>query len=258
MTFVLSLLNSIHQMKSALVTGANKGIGLEVARLLAQNDFYVYIGSRTLENGAAAVAKLKADGLDQVEAIRLDVTDPASVQAARAAIGAKTAVLDVLVNNAGISGGAPQTALTATLDQFSAVYATNVFGVASVTQAFIDLLRKSAAPRIVNVSSAMASLTLAADLTSTNYPVRYAVYQSSKSALNMYTLQLAYELRDTAFKVNAVCPGYTKTDFTGHQGTSTVEEAGQRIAKYALLDSDGPTGKFVSEEYFPEPASCPW
>jgi NAD(P)-dependent dehydrogenase (short-subunit alcohol dehydrogenase family) len=245
-------------MKSALITGANKGIGYEVARILAKEGYYLYLGSRSLESGVIAIEKLKAEGLSNVEAIQLDVTNQESIDAARKTIGEKVEVLDVLVNNAGISGGFPQSALNATTDQFKTVFATNVFGVVAVTQAFIDLMQKSAAPRIVNVSSAMASLSLAADTTSPSYSNKLAVYQSSKTALNMYTVNLAYELRDTLFKVNAVCPGYTKTDFTSHQGTSTVEEAGQRIAKYTLIDQDGPTGQFFSEEYFPDPAICPW
>lgn len=243
-------------MKSALVTGANKGIGFEVAKLLAQKGFFVYLGSRNLESGLSAVEKLKADGISGVEAVQLDVTDSASVDAARILIGQKTEVLDLLVNNAGISGGYGQSALTSSIDQFNLVYDTNVFGVVRITQAFIDLLKKSSEPRIVNVSTAMASLTVAADLKSSPY-TRMVVYQSSKTALNMYTVNLAYELRDTPFKVNAVCPGYTQTDFTGHQGTSTVEQAGQRIVKYAIIDQDGPTGQFFSEEYFPE-SNCPW
>ncbi|MFC5409984.1 SDR family oxidoreductase [Larkinella bovis] len=245
-------------MKIAFVTGANKGIGFEVVKDLAQNGFFVYVGSRNLENGLAAVEKLKADGINTVEAIELDVASQDSVDAARATIGDKTQVLDVLVNNAGISGGFPQSALNATIDQFKTVYETNVYGVVRVTQAFMDLLKQSTEPRIVNVSTAMASLALAADPSSPSYNTKLAVYQSSKVALNMYTVNLAYELRDTAFKVNAVCPGWTKTDFTGYQGTSTAEEAGQRIARYARIGQDGPTGKFISEEYFPEPASCPW
>jgi NAD(P)-dependent dehydrogenase (short-subunit alcohol dehydrogenase family) len=245
-------------MKSALVTGANKGIGLEVAKQLAQRGFFVYIGSRNVASGEAAVQQLKATGLANLAAVQLDVTSPDSIRAARAAIGEKTPVLDVLVNNAGISGGMTQSARQATLEQLRAVFETNVFGVVGVTQAFIDLLEKSPQPRIVNVSSAMASLTLYADLANDAFANRYPVYQASKSALNMYTINLAHELRDTPFKVNAVCPGYTKTDFTGHQGTSTVEEAGQRIAKYTLLGPDGPTGKYFSEEYFPAPATCPW
>ncbi|UHG93912.1 SDR family oxidoreductase [Spirosoma oryzicola] len=242
-------------MKTALVTGANKGIGLEVARQLAQHGYFVYLGSRTLANGLAAVEKLNADGISNVEAIQLDVTDERSVQTARIALAKKTATLDVLVNNAGISGGFPQAVLQASIDQFKAVFETNLFGVARVTKAFIDLMKQSPEPRIVNVSTALASLTLAADLSNDN---RYAVYQSSKAALNMYTVSLAHELRDSPFRVNAVCPGYTQTDFTNHQGTSTVQQAGQRITKYALIDQNGPTGKFISEEYFPEPASCPW
>lgn len=245
-------------MKSALVTGANKGIGLEVAKRLAQNGYSVYLGSRNLDNGLSAVKDLRAQGLDNITALQLDVTNPESVDAAHKTISKKTAVLDVLVNNAGISGPFQQSALDSAIDQFKEVYETNLFGVIRVTQAFIDLLKKSQEPRIVNVSTNMASLTLAADLTNSNYPTRYAIYQSSKSALNMYTINLAYELRETPFKVNAVCPGWTQTDFTNHQGTSTVEEAGQRIIKYAMIGQDGPTGNFFSEEYFPEPQKCPW
>ncbi|WP_343667841.1 SDR family oxidoreductase [Chitinophaga sp.] len=241
-------------MKSALITGANKGIGFEVAKILAQKGFFVYLGSRNLANGQAAVEKLKAQGLTNITALQLDVTSQSSVDAARKAISS----LDVLVNNAGIAGGFEQSALTSTADQYQQVYDTNVFGVVRVTQAFIDLLKNAPEPRIVNVSTAMASLSAAADIFNDNYPKRYVVYQSSKSALNMYTVNLAYELRDTAFKVNAVCPGYTQTDFTGHQGTSTPEEAGQRIAKYVLVGQNGPTGQYFSEEYFPAPANCPW
>ena len=244
-------------MKYALVTGANKGIGREVAKLLAQQGFFVYVGCRQLASGEATVRELQAAGVMTLQAVQLDVTDPASIEAARATIEAQSPVLDVLVNNAGISGGFPQSALDVTLAQFRTVFETNLFGVAGVTQAFLDLLRHSPQPRIVNVSTMMASLTLYSDIANTNY-FWLAAYQTSKTALNMYTLHLAHELRELPFKVNAVCPGYTKTDFTGHQGTSTVEQAGQRIAKYALLGPDGPTGKYVSEEYFPAPASCPW
>lgn len=245
-------------MKSAFITGANKGIGFETAKQLLQKGFKVYIGCRNTKHGMQAVEKLKAEGLTNAELIQIDVTDNSSVQKARMEIGNKTNQLDVLINNAGISGGFVQPALSITPEQFQTVFATNLFGVASVTQTFIDLLRNSPAPRIVNVSTAMASLSLAADTASPGYNYKLAVYQSSKAALNMYTIALAQELQNTAFKVNMVCPGYTQTDFTGHQGTSTPEEAGRRIAKYAMIDEDGPTGKFISEEYFPEPASCPW
>lgn len=245
-------------MKKAFITGANKGIGFEAAKQLLQIGFYVYIGSRNLENGLQAVEKLKAEGLTNVEAIQIDVTDDNSVKNARIEIGKKTDVLDVLINNAGINGGAPYTALEANSEQFFSAFNTNVFGVARVTQAFIDLLKKAPEPRIVNVSTSVGSLTLQSDPNWLGYNfAKYAVYGASKSALNMFTIHLAYELRDTAFKVNAVCPGYTKTEFTNFNG-GEVKIAGQRIVKYVLLDKDGVTGKFISEETNPETGEIAW
>ena len=223
-------------MKSALVTGANKSIGFEVARQLAQNGIYVYLGSRNLENGLEAVNKLKAEGLNNVEAIQLDITNDESVKKARVELGKKTKVLDILINNAGIFGGYPQSALDSTVEQFKAAYDANVYGVVRVTQGFIDLLKKSSEARIVNVSSSQGSITLHSDPSYKYYDYKAAVYLSSKSAMNMYTVVLAYELKDTSFKVNAVCPGYTKTDFNGHRGTGTLEDAGKRITKYALVN----------------------
>ena len=245
-------------MQNILITGANKGIGFETAKQLLQKGFYVYIGSRNLENGLQAIEKLKAINLTNVEAIQIDVTDDNSVKNARTEIGKKTEVLDVLINNAGVNGGVPNTALEARTDQFLSAFNTNVFGVARVTQAFIDLLKKSQEPRIVMVSSSVGSLTLQSDPNWLAYNfAKYAVYGSSKAALNMFTIHLAYELRDTAFKVNAVCPGYTKTDFTNHNG-GEVEEAAKRIVKYALLDKDGVSGKFMSEETNPTTGEIAW
>jgi NAD(P)-dependent dehydrogenase (short-subunit alcohol dehydrogenase family) len=245
-------------MKSALVTGANKSIGFEVARQLAQKGIYVYLGSRNLENGLEAVNKLKAEGLNNVEAIQLDITDDNSVKNAREQIGKKTNILDILVNNAGIFGGYPQEALTATIDQFKATFDANVFGVVRVTQTFIDLMKNADEPRIVNVSSSQGSLTLHSDPSYKYYDFKHSVYLSSKSAMNMYTVVLAYELKDSNFKINAVCPGFTKTDFNGHRGTGTVENAGKRITKYAVIDNDGPTGKFFSEENNPMTGEIAW
>ena len=248
-------------MKSALITGANKSIGFEIARQLAQKGVFIYLGSRNIESGWEAAAKLKAEGLNNVQAVQLDVTDQQSVNAARIEIGKKTNVLDMLINNAGINGGALNTLEAATgpnIDTFKKVYETNVYGPARVTQAFIDLLKASSEPRIVNVSSGLGSLTLAADPSSNYYNYKGVVYQSSKAALNMYTIALAYELRDTTFKVNAVDPGFTKTDFNNHKGTSTPEEAAMRIIKYALIGKEGPTGQFFSEETNPETGEIPW
>lgn len=131
-------------------------------------------------------------------------------------------------------------------------------GVIRVKQAFRDLLKRSPAPRIVNVSSSTASLPLTADLDNPNFRTRYGVYQSFKSVLNMYSVNLAHQLRDALFNVNVVCTGYTKTDFTNHQATSTADEAGQRIVKYAHTEHNGPTGKFSSEDDFTVPANYPW
>lgn len=245
-------------MKTALITGANKSIGFETARQLLHQGFHVYLGSRDLPSGQEAVEKLKTEGLHEVEVVHLDVTSAESVQAARAAIGQKTEVLDVLINNAGVNGGMPQSALGTGTSVFKQVFETNIFGVIEVTQAFIDLLRQSPEPRIVNVSSSQGSITLSSDSASKYYPFKGAVYQSSKAGLNMYTSILAYELRDTPFKVNAVDPGFTATDFNHHRGTGTVEDAAARLVKYAVVGADGPTGKFFSEEINPQTGEIPW
>jgi NAD(P)-dependent dehydrogenase (short-subunit alcohol dehydrogenase family) len=245
-------------MKTVLITGANKGIGLETARQLAQRGYHVYLGSRDIAKGEQAAAQLRAEGLPAVEAIALDVSDSESVRAARAEIGRKTEVLDALVNNAAVTGGMPQAATGASVAAFEDVFNTNVFGVVRVTQAFLDLLQKSPQPRIVNVGSSGASLTLHSDPTWKYYHHKAAVYPASKAALHMYTIVLAYELRDTPFRVNAVDPGFTATDLNNHRGTGTVEDAGTRIAKYVLVGDDGPTGKFISEEHTPVTGEIPW
>jgi len=245
-------------MKKALITGANKSIGLETARQLLQKGYYVYLGSRDLNNAREAIEKLKTEGLNNAEAIKLDVSDQDSVNAARIEIGEKTAVLDALINNAGINGGLPQTAIGSDVATMHEVFNVNLYGVARVTQAFIDLLQKSAQPRIVNVTSSSASFTLQNDPAWKYFEHKGAIYTPSKAALNMYTVNLAYELRHTPFKVNAVCPGYTSTDFNNHNGTGTVEEAGARIVKYVIIGDEGPTGKFISEETNPETGEIPW
>lgn len=246
-------------MKTVLITGANKGIGLATAKELLQNRFYVYLGSRDIEKGNKAVEELKTNGLQNVEAIPLDVTDDGSVKKAFNLIAMKTDYLDVLINNAGVNGGTPPyAALTATPEQFIDAFATNIIGVARVTSTFISLLKKSTQPRIVNVSTSVGSLSLQSDPAWPAYEyAKYAVYASSKAALNMYTIHLAFELRDTSFKVNAVCPGYTKTDFTGYNG-GEVEVAAKRIARFALLDENGPSGKFFSEESNPQTGEISW
>jgi len=245
-------------MKTVLITGANKSIGFEAARQLLQQGYYVYLGSRNAQNGQQAVDQLHAEGLTQVEPLLIDVTDSASIAAARETLGQKTPVLDVLINNAGILGSPAQPATSASIEMIKEVYNTNVFGVIEVTQAFMDLLRQSPAPRIVNVTSGLGSLTLHTDPAWKYYQVKGAAYMPSKSALNAYTIMLAYELRDTPFKVNAVDPGYTATDFNHHSGPGTVPDAAARVVKAAVLGSDGPTSQFFSDDNNPETGISPW
>jgi len=241
-------------MKKVLITGANKSIGFEATRQLLKQGYFVYLGARDKAKGEEAVAKLKAEGLINVEAIQIDVTNPPSIETASKQIDS----LDVLINNAGISGGIPQTALATTTDTIREVFDTNFFGVINVTNAFLDTLKKSAEPRIVNVTSGLGSLTLHADPTWKYYKVKSAAYGPSKSALNAYTIVLAYELQDTAFKVNAVDPGYTATDFNHHSGPGTVEDAAARVVKYATIAQNGPTGGFFSDDNNPETGVSPW
>lgn len=245
-------------MKTALITGANKSIGLEAARQLLRQGYHVYLGSRDAQRGQQAVAQLHAEGLPEAELLVIDVADSASVAAARQALGQQTPSLDVLINNAGISGGMVQPATSTSLSTIKEVFATNVFGVIEVTQAFLDLLRQSPAPRIVNVTSGLGSLTLHNDPTWKYYHVKGAAYQPSKAALNAYTIMLAYELRDTPFKVNAVDPGYTATDFNHHSGPGTVEDAAARLVKAATLGPDGPTSQFFSDDNLPGTGISPW
>ena len=246
-------------MKTVLITGANKSIGFETTRQLLQQGYYVYLGCRNLQKGQQAVSQLQAEGFSQLEALEIDVDNVDSIKAARLTLGQKISVLDVLINNAGISGGMPpQPALDTDISVFRQVFETNYFGVISVTQAFIDLLQIAPAPRIVNVTSGLGSLTMQTDPAWKHFPVKPSAYVSSKAALNAYTIVLAYNLRDTAFKVNAVDPGYTATDFNNHSGPGTVQEAAARVVKAATLDADGPTGVFYSDDNAPDTGISPW
>lgn len=245
-------------MKTVLITGANKSIGFETARQLLQQGYYVYLGCRDLKKGQQAVTRLQSEGLHQVEPVEIDVDQPESIKAAREMLGRKTKVLDVLINNAGIGGSMPQTPLETDISVFRQVFETNFFGVIEVTQAFIDLLRLSPEPRIVNVTSGLGSLTLQNDPAYKHYIVKPACYVPSKAALNAYTIVLAYNLRDTSFKINAVDPGYTATDFNNHTGPGTVPDAAARVVKAAMLSPDGPTGQFFSDDNMPETGISPW
>jgi NAD(P)-dependent dehydrogenase (short-subunit alcohol dehydrogenase family) len=235
-------------MKSALVTGANKGIGFETAKQLAALGHFVYLGSRDKAKGLEAVQKLRALGYSNVDCIELDVTDIHSIRSARLELEAKTTQLDILINNAGISGGFPQPPTQVPIDTLRLVFETNLFGPIQIIQEFIGLLKKSNEPRIVNVTTELSSLTRHGDPTWKFYPLKSSAYGPSKTALNAYTVMLAFELRDSNFKVNCVCPGFTATDFNNYRGEKTVKDGARGIVKYATVDQNGPTGKFFTDE----------
>ena len=232
-----------------LVTGANKGIGKEIARQLGALGMTVLLGVRDSGRGEEAVVELKVGGAD-AEAIRIDVTDEASITEAASQIEAKFGRLDVLVNNAGI---ALETTNVLDMDVLRRTYDTNVFGVYAVTKAMLPLLRKSEAGRIVNMSSGLGSLTQNSDPNWAFAAVKPLAYNSSKAALNMMTVIFAAELKDTPVKVNSADPGYTATDLNQNRGTRTVAQGAIAAVRLATLPADGPTGA-----YYDEDSIVPW
>ena len=244
-----------HQ-KIALVTGANKGIGRAAAEQLAALGMTVLIGARDPRRGEEAAAAVRAAGGD-AHAVTLDVTDPATVQEVAKHVEERFGHLDVLINNAGITGSGQvspadaydQVPSTVDLDMVRAVFETNVFGVIAVTNAMLPLLRRSPAPRIVNVSSHAASLTLTSDPGgpfATLLPS--AAYSPSKTALTALTVQYANELRKDGILVNAADPGFVDTDINNHSGYLTPAQGAAIVVRLATLGADGPTGEFFSED----------
>jgi NAD(P)-dependent dehydrogenase (short-subunit alcohol dehydrogenase family) len=252
----------------ALVTGANQGVGFQVAKELVANGVTAYVGSRNLEGGEVAAAEIGPGAI----ALQIDVTDGKSIAAAAGQIRAERGRLDLLVNNAGISntqwsgssdgqdGKAfmeeymkSSKASTASLEEIRAVWDTNVFGTLAVYQAMLPLLREGVHPRIVNVSSAVGSLTLNAD-PSHPYHARFGpIYPASKTAENAITLAMMIELESTAIKVNLVSPAFTATNLNAFAGTESVEDGSREVVRVALLGPDGPTGTFTSWENTPIP-----
>ncbi|MCP2327562.1 NAD(P)-dependent dehydrogenase (short-subunit alcohol dehydrogenase family) [Hamadaea flava] len=242
--------------KIALVTGANKGIGRAVAEQLAEAGMTVVIAARSAQRGEEAAAALRAAGRDAY-AVTLDVTDPGTVTAAAAEVEARFGHLDVLVNNAGISGAAPDAPMDvraqlpslADLDVVRAVFETNVFGVIMVTNALLPLLRRAEAGRIVNLSSDAASLTWTSDQEGKFGSLPPAIaYAPSKTAVNAVTVQYAHELREHGILVNAAAPGFCATDINAHLGHRTAAQGAAVVVRLATLDADGPTGGFFSED----------
>ncbi|MEV4243482.1 SDR family oxidoreductase [Streptosporangium canum] len=233
----------------ALVTGANKGLGRETVRHLAGKGWQVFLAARDRERGVHAAGTLAGEGLD-IEFVELDVTSDESVAAAAKAVSERVDHLDVLVNNAGVGGPLLDPA-DMDADMLRVLYETNVFGPVRVTHALLPLLRKSEQPRIVMVSSALASLTHAGDPTRPEHGFLSLDYASSKTALNMIASQYARAL--PGFKVNAADPGNPATDMNHHTGIHTVAEAVDVISRLATLDPDGPTGGF-----FDRNGPVPW
>ena len=235
--------------KVALITGANKGIGFEVARQLAQKDIHVLIGARNPERGNAAVKLLQDEELS-AEFLLLDVADEESVRNAAQALTEWYGKLDILINNAGINPEYPQGITTfeqLPLDLLGKIYETNLFGAFLVIREFLPLLRKSSEGRIINASSTVGSITDQSNPESMYYPIKTIGYASSKAALNALTVQLAKELSDTPIKVNSSCPGWVKTDLGSDAAPRTVAEGARIIIELATLADDGPTGGFFNE-----------
>lgn len=226
--------------KIALITGANKGIGFEVSRQLAAKGYTVLLGVRDMKLGEAAAAKLQGD----VSVIHIDLASPETSIAAAKEIESKYGVLDVLVNNAGTVDWTDGPPSTTKIDAVRKIFDTNFFGTIEVTQAFLPLLKKSTGGAIVNVSSGLGSLQQNGDPEWPYVQFKALGYCSSKAALNMMTVQLAWELRDTPIKVNSADPGYTATDLNDHGGPQTVEEGSEAIVRLATLDASGPNGSF--------------
>jgi NAD(P)-dependent dehydrogenase (short-subunit alcohol dehydrogenase family) len=238
--------------KIVLITGANKGIGFEVARQLGKQRCTVLIGARDAKLGQEAAAKLSKEGID-ARFVDLDVTRRETIESARALIEKEFGRLDILINNAGINAPGDGPPSKVDLDAVNRVLQTNFVGALAVAQAMLPLIRKSAAGRIINVSSELGSITGHSDPNWKFAPVKFIAYCASKAAMNMMSVQLAYELRDTNIKVNSVNPGYTATDLNNNQGPQTIEEGSAEIIRVALSGDDGPTGQFLETG-----GSLPW
>jgi len=232
--------------KIALITGANKGIGFETARQLGRQGIIVLIGARDLAKGEGAAEKLRQEKID-AHALALDVSDQESVRKAAKQVERDYGRLDILINNAGIMvDDQKKMASEQSLATWRKTFDTNVFGLIATTQAFLPLLRKSEAGRIVNLSSILGSITFHAKPGSPVYDSKsYASYNVSKSTVNAYTVQLAYELKDTKIKVNAAHPGWVKTDMGGEGATMELVDGAKTSVALGTLGPDGPHGAYV-------------
>jgi NAD(P)-dependent dehydrogenase (short-subunit alcohol dehydrogenase family) len=237
----------------ALVTGATRGIGLETVRQLAEAGVHTLLAGRDRNKAVAAALELQSQGLP-VEAIALDVTDAGSITLAVAEVARRYGRLDVLVNNAGILLDDPALKVSGqSLATWRNTFETNVFGLIAVTQAFLPLLRRAPAARIVNVSSILGSIALHGDPASPIYDFKVPAYNVSKSAVNAWTVQLAWELRGSTVKVNTIHPGYVRTDMNAGAGDIDVADGARTSVRFALADDAGPNGG-----YFHHDQALPW
>ncbi|MGZ5537260.1 MAG: SDR family oxidoreductase [Chthoniobacterales bacterium] len=232
--------------KIALVTGANKGIGLETVRQLAGKDITVLLGARDMKKGEEAAGKLRKEKLD-VRALEIDVSNSASIQKAAKEVEREFGQLDILINNAGVMlDDEKKMASEQSLETWRKTFETNLFGLIETTNAFLPLLRKSEAGRIVNLSSILGSITYHATPGSPVYDSKsYASYNVSKSAVNAYTVQLAYELKNTKIKVNAAHPGWVKTEMGGKGAVMEIPDGAKTSVALATLDESGPNGAYL-------------
>jgi NAD(P)-dependent dehydrogenase (short-subunit alcohol dehydrogenase family) len=231
--------------KIALITGANKGIGFETARQLAQKQITVLLGSRDKAKGESAAAELKSAGLD-VRPIEIDVTNEQSIRKAAEQVGKEFGHLDILINNAGVLiDDYNKKVSEQSLETWRRTFDANLFGLIATTQTFLPLLRKSEAGRIVNLSSILGSITYHATPGSPVYDFKVPAYNVSKSAVNAYTVQLAYELKDSKIKVNAAHPGWVKTQLGGEGANMEIPDGAKTSVELATLGNDGPNGAYV-------------
>ena len=239
--------------KVVLITGANKGIGFEVARQLGRAGFTVLLGARDVTRGEDAATRLRGEGLD-IRFVAADLNCAAESGAALARqIGDEFGHLDVLVNNAAIFEKEDGHASDVHIDTLRRTFETNFFGTVALTQQLLPLLRAAASAQIVNVSSGLGSIAINGDPSSQYYDAKVLAYSASKAALNMFTVDLAYDLRETSVRVNSVCPGYTATDLNNHSGPQTIEEGAIAIVRLAQMSSDAPTASFIHKD-----GSYPW
>ena len=239
--------------KIVLITGANKSIGFEVARQLGHSGFTVLLGARDASRGEEAAGRLRAEGGD-VRYVAADLNNASeSATSLAEQIGKEFGHLDVLVNNAAVFDKEDGHASDVGIDTLRRTFEANFFGTVAFTQPMLPLLRAAETAHIINVSSGLGSLAINGDPNTPYYHAKALAYNASKAALNMFTVDLAYDLRDTKVKVNSVCPGYTATDLNNHSGHQTIEEGAIAIVRLAQTTEEGPTGGFIHKD-----GTYPW